>query len=674
MTDSIAGPIHFYGRDREIRLVQDFLDRVQGDDRVPRSRRVPVLVFSGPRGSGKSALLAELERQVDQQTPHAHVNFDAVRTESVRDVLAALAFELNRRCGEYGSLAFPRFITGQLAIAQRLDWTDRRLARDQVGAALEHYRKVDRLRDFLATTAPQVLGAVFPGAEQFPGVDGASRVFVELIVKELVSWRRGRRIVLGGGLNWYGHRDLGLRRDPLDTLVGLNRQAAKPQSGDNQGEVGELLWAAFLADLRHGFRHGRRADERALNCAVLLDNMDHPIGRRFVEGLVRARRQHAAYAPEDPDPLTVVATSRGALAAAVTARGGTVPTAAQASYEDSGKQPDRGWYPVLLHDLTPAHVGAMVNAAIPQMGINQRVTTAVHWFTAGHPGSTRLLLDAIAERPEERTDLHTVLEVLDPNALGAESATVEQRLLDQFRHGMSEDVLADLVTLAAAQDRDRALRLGAHSGLLTTVRGERELIFGPEYWTADGRMLPVLRRLLLRRLAARPAEHPASWSEVHGWVRDDHTTSGEQVGAHYHALALGEVEPVTRWFADLLPRRDVAEWLALLTAVTSAPNRLDRRVPPLHQARELTRWVDESQVPLARLAWLVVTRWIAEDSLAANHLYTLHLEIAAEFNEIAPYAPKGLATLRNEAARHRIEAEQYRTAAEQDRTAAELMP
>jgi hypothetical protein len=706
--------VRLYGRDSAMVLVREFLSRPERGG-VPRSRRVPVLTFVGSRGSGKSALLTELERRLDQRVPHARVNCESMADLSVPKVLSALAFELNRRCGKYGRLAFPRFITGQLMIEQELSLDDPARARAQAERALERYRDIDRFRAFLAETAPEPINqfsgtarnvvqareihgpivfgnhavqdsavqdsavqdsaerdsaerdsavpdnhddAVVQSSQQSsraePGISAAGRYLPDLILKGLTSWRR---VVLGEGPRWYGHQDRGLGRDPMEVLVTLHRQAAHPDVEDNRREVGELLWAAFLADLREGFRRGHRADERSLNCAVLLDDIDNHAGLGFVEGLVRARRQHAVYAPDDPDPLTVVATGRGAFSAGGLLSAGSVPTAVEATYADYlERYQGQGWYPVLLGDLSYDEVGNMVAASVPHVGMNRRITTAVHGFTDGHPGSTRLLLDAIAEQPVGGTNLHTILDAIEPGALESEPLTVEQRLLRRFLQGIPTDAWEDLVTIAAARDRAQALRLAAHSELLTASRGERSLIFGPELWTDDEVIRPVLRRLLLRRLAARDSDHPASWSVVHGWFRGNCAEMGEDVGECYHALALGEMEFVTGRLADLLSTEDVKDWLDMLAAVTAAPNRLDPEVAPRNQVQALTEWVDPHDVPRAPLARLVAARWIAEDPLGDSHRRGLYLEIFADYDEIAPYSRNGLAVLRSVAEKYHSEA------------------
>lgn len=654
-------PLH--GRRRETELVREFLTRPEYRG-VPRSRPVPVLVFTGTRGSGKTTFLTELSNQLDQEVPYARDNFEFTRDLPVRDRLSALAFELNRKCGRYGRLSFPRLVTGQLAIAQTLNASQRSIAHQQIVTTLEEYRNITKLREFLADTAPEVLAPVSRATlgTPLPGTV-AGRYVPDLLLNGLTSGRLGRRVVLGEGQNWYGHQDRGLRGDPIDALVDLNRWARQPDNEEYQREVGELLWAAFLADLREGFRQGWRADERTLNCVVLLDNVDTQSGRTFLDGLIRARRQHTAHT-DDPDPLTIVATSRGTLVTRVTARGESVPTAADASYEDylrrSRGQRERGWYPVLLRNLTQDEIANMVAALGLHTGTNRSIAAAVHRFTNGHPGATRLMLDAIHAGIANPTELRTLLVSAEPAELGAEPATVEQRLLDQFLLGVSDAVFQDLVTCAAAQDLNQALDLAAHSALLASAPGERPEVFAPELWIPAGRegvqvMPQVLRRLLLLQLADRADDDRAGWSRVHQCLRKNN--ADDQARELYYALADHDVEFVTRRLAGLLREQDVTGWLGMLTAVTAAPNRLDPRVPALDHVQALSDWADPQEPPVAPLARLVAAQWINDDPLGERYQRSLLLEIAAEYDEIAPHSSNGLATLRDEADKYRQRAD-----------------
>lgn len=121
---------------------------------------------------------------------------------------------------------------------------------------------------------------------------------------------------------------------------------------------------------------------------VLLDNADTMLGRRFLDHLVRARRQRAAGEQDDADPLTVVATSRGALLA-------DVPDTDQALVElgDARSRQPTGvpawsrfwWLRYRLPDLTEDEVGRAVADLALSWGDDQRLTRVAYQLT----GATR---------------------------------------------------------------------------------------------------------------------------------------------------------------------------------------------------------------------------------------------------------------------------------------------
>ena len=296
-------------------------------------------------------------------------------------------------------------------------------------------------------------------------------------------------------------------------LVNLNVQGHDLATGDNAHEVSALLWAAFLADLRDDFQAGRHAADWPLNCVILVDNADVTGDSSFLDELITARRRHAAHSPADPDPLTVLAASRGALSARVTPPGETIPLADQAGYQQylrwsQEHRLPQWWYPVRLRPLTEDEVGNMV-AAIGFHGTDQQfLVPALYRFTGGRLGSVRLVVDAIAVAPPGPVSLPDLL----ARRPGADRTALEEELLGQFLPGLGKDTVEDLVTCAAAWDIDRASRLARHGGLLVGPQSGASALFAPELWvTPEGGgpavLLPVLRRLLL---AAWPPGGPAA--------------------------------------------------------------------------------------------------------------------------------------------------------------------
>ena len=695
--------MRLYGRDAARSLVREFLLRDEGDGRR-RNRKNPVLLFTGPRGIGKSVLLDALQDRY-KSVPHAHIDCETAASNA-REVLALLAYDLNRQCGRYGALPFPRLITGELVITAplELDRLDGDSARRQVTDLLERHKRTEAaLEDAVSSIVTTALTPLAAHGTGDPAVgeaigDLAGKYVTKVLLGGLASSRRGRRILLGTGQEWYGDQGRGLGRNPLDALIELRRMAVRADAaepgGDNSDrrEVAEWLWAAFLADLRESFQH-RRAVDWTFNCLVLLDNADTPAGRAFLTELAEARTKRAQ---DEPDPLTVIATSRGALAKRV--RGGAaMATLADAGYDAYLQRVqaggDRSWYPVVLPPLSWSDTRDMVDAAeLP--GDRAVATTAVHAFTGGHPGATSALLTAMADyRPAPPAV------PAPPGAPGALAPPVLLAVLRQPRADPRSDnpeavgtailndliasapkALEDLTTCAAARDKVAAERMAvaADCDLMEHLLREEPAIFSSELWSADGGpevLQPLLRRLLLRRLAERAPHETASWANVHEWLggkRSRTETGGAAEGRTaarteevrteevseivrlYHALAMGEVERVARVLAGRLTATDADEWLRLLALVTAAPNRLDHAQAPQEQVQALTAWVDRREHPVAPVARLVAYSWLGADPLSAPHWRWLLRQMAIDLEEIAPdCADPGLTLLRAEAQRCR---------------------
>ncbi|HEY2577087.1 MAG TPA: hypothetical protein VGI74_12335 [Streptosporangiaceae bacterium] len=632
--------------------MREFLTRDEWGGAL-HSRQYPVIVFTGPRGIGKTALLSELAWQLDQKVPYARIDCGGF-TGGARELLPLVAFDLNRRSGGYGTLAFPRLITGQIAIAAPLDLTDREIARAQIRQVLEDYKRTGRL---LQQAFSDILDSGFDALGQVHGTSVAGPVGIavkdaigkagpKLVLGGLVATRGGRRLVLGKGQDWYGHQDQGLGRSALDVLVDLNQMVGRPDVGDNRREAAELLWAAFLADLRDSFKNSRRAIGWTLNCVLLLDNVDTKVGHDFLNELIMARREHAAYAPEEPDPLTVVAVSRGNLAERVCASGHGIVDLAEASYPGYLRRQTtptgRWWYAVRLPDLTRDEAGNMVSKLGLPGGSRHLVTSAVHRFTGGHPGSTRTLLDAVAEHPGNPAGLRAILASPEPGLSTARRRTVEEGLLCPLRAGIPDEAVEDLVTCAAARNKKAALHLAAESGLLTETHDQDSVIFASDLWRSGDAgasiLHPVLGRLLTRCLARRTADDPASWTVVHRWLRSARQDAGDEAGELYHALALGDFEYVARHFATSLESAGVAQWRECLEAVAAAPNRLDHQEPYTDQIRVLTKWADQRDLPVAPVARLIATGWIEADPMSDRHRPGLLRKMAADLDSFARYS------------------------------------
>lgn len=481
---------------------------------------------------------------------------------------------------------------------------------------------------------------------------------LRLILEWLRAWIPRPGSGFESGQEWYRHRDRGLSRDPIDELVDLNRWATDYEN--NRQLVDELLWAAFLADLRAEFSRSR-ADEWALNCVVLLDNADTVLGRRFLTQLVQARSQRVPGGRDDADPLTVVATSRGALLAAAPRKeqapmppdqppSGQLPRAADWS-------PYR-WLPYRLPDLTEAEIGSAIADMALGWGDSLRVTRVVHQLTGGHPASTRLVLDAIARLPAQ--------EWIDPEVILGEDArsedpvTVEEQMLAHLLEDPSDPAIWDLVTCAAAREQEQALGLTLAGQDAALVSGQVDYgeVLDPILWPPDESAGPtLLRRLLRRRLALRAPEVSPSWSDVYSRLR--HTCrAGDDEGCElYYALADRELGFVTRRLHQRLGELRSTAWCDLLRSVTEAPHRHRHRQAPIEEVATLmsSAALDQS---LTSVGQLVAALWIAADPFTDSRRRYLHQQIAADYVAVSGLCPGGPHLVFLEAAnRHRREAE-----------------
>ncbi|MGH3996415.1 MAG: hypothetical protein ACRDTJ_03000, partial [Pseudonocardiaceae bacterium] len=383
---------------------------------------------------------------------------------------------------------------------------------------------------------------------------------------------------------------------------------------NSRQRVDDLLWAAFLADLRAEFDRGRRADERSLNCVVLLDNADTVLGRRFLDELVRAHRQRAAGGQDDADPLTVVATSRGALLTDIPSADWALVITDNARSGPLLRTTDRSrpwWLQYRLPDLTEDEVGRAVAALDLDRGNDQRLTRVVFQLTGGHPASTSLILDAIAKSPpKDRIEPEVTLS-LAPSGEGSQRPpTVEDQVLGQLLTGASDATLRDLVTCAAAREQRHALALAVQGDLLVGGQSSYVEVLDPILWpTEDAAGPALLRRLLRRRLAQRDPAVSPSWAEVYARLRDACRAEGDEAGELYYALALGDLGLVTRRLHQCLAELENARWFELVESVTSAPHQHRRQEVLIDEVRTLVCTAALEQ-PLASLGWLIAALWI----------------------------------------------------------------
>lgn len=613
-------------------------------DGMPTSRRVPVVVFTGPRGSGKTVLLDELESRLSQRVPHARIDCGSLDASVASwNVLSFLVFEFNRLAGAYREVPFSRFITARLVIDEQLDLGDLPTAQRQVKEALLGYSKAGRLRALIASLA-DVSAAAVTGMGGPPGTVEATRKVTSLVLDGLVSWHRGRRVMRGEGLAWYGAGTNGINQ-----LIRINRLTRSADEGDKR-KATELLWAAFLADLRAAFGTGRGARDWSLNCVVLLDNVDSKPGGALLKELTQARRQHAVHQSDEPDPLTVIATSSRSVVPTGSAAGERMPTAEQAGYADykSRTGTDSDWYyPVGLRDLTFDEVTAMVSAGADiQMGTKQ-VAAAIYRFTRGHPGACAMLVEAFVRNGGKAASLKSLLRFRHGDAGEKLAESVEKKILHTFVDDTAGPAFENLVLSAAARDIEQAEHL-SHSPLISSARDSAGVIVPPDVTTSNTAgdhqtVLPALRHLLLLELA----DDADRWTAAHQWLRHN----GEATEQLYHALAARDMAVVVESLVDRLGEADIDDWLSDLYSITAAPNDLDCDDPDPDKVLEKAGLAEPPEAVAAAVSRLVATLWIAHDPLSGADRHDLYRAAAEELRILRQHLHKGRARLLREADR-----------------------
>lgn len=609
-----------YGQDSAIRLVRAFVDR-PGDGRVPELRKLPVLCFTGPHGIGKTTLVATLESKLQGNIPYARLDCEATQNLTTQEMLTRLALDLNRKCGMYGRLAFPRFATGLIAMKATVSRIPS-VAPREMTAALAQARRITQIRQLLGDAAAEL-----PFGNTIPGVKALARLLPGLAIDLLLRLAPARKVLLGRDTAWYDNGNL----DAVDMLVMLNTWAQQPDN--NRAQVDQLLLGAFLADLRYAFHKARGAARRPLNCVILLDNTHAEAGSEFLRLLTQIRQDDT-----NPDPLTVVATA--------------LPGSGDRSLRagDPSLPPDGAIEPwlgqqrltVWLPDLTESQVGEMANSGLSFPGLRPapHIRRIAYDFTRGHPHST----DIVIGRLRSHDDL-PVSDILN------DAAT---ELRGDLLNGFPQDYVRLLTTCAAARDLGEMNRL---EGL--AAKADLDLIH--DHWSLlhksgdSAVMQPVLRRLLLLDLAAREDDALDGWRNVFSWLRD--RAGRDEYARLYHTLALGEVEPVVTWLDhhlgdpdDRPEYLDAGPWLEALNIITAAPVRNPPGRSPHKQVD--TSWAGQWDSRPARVACLVAGLQLAREPLTSLDRRTLHERIAGAYLGLRGAAPSGREVFEREAKTH----------------------
>lgn len=623
-----------YSRAVEPKMLRQLLVRPTGGPAV----HTPIVLFEGDARTGKTALLRSFAKGWAGKIPYSHLDVAAVEEQlgehALPELLAAIATQLSRRCALYGSLRFDRLVIGLRAAQLDLD-DDPAEARRQVEAMLTQRLGLATLKKVLSGAAQEALKQV-PGAVDPPGglVELAVDSFVDGAARRLLS-----RNAHGRARSWYGHRDRGEPGDPVGQLIDLNAGLRNPALAEPASQFDELLCDALLADLRDNFRTARHSAEWAVNCLVLLDNADCSLGSSFLHTVVALRTLDADTGADLPSPIVIAGASRGALR-------DRLPAAQRAGVLELGSVTDLTgghgahavWARRRLPFLSADDVRKMV-VSLPEPRRHANLANCVYLITGGHPGATAFLLDAVGSRMPPGTDPEHLLDA----AHGA--STVRSALTEHLLTGFGEDEIDILVTCSAARDRHDGQRL------LTRVTTRADGLDLPRTLWDHTATQPttVLRALLLRRLAARPDDHPSSWRRTFEFLAaPGQPDDAASVRRLHYALALGRTAEVLDALSLSLGTRALPEWLATLLDVTAAP----RRGEPTAATGS---WP-------AFLPSLVNRLQTAADPLSCTHRRTLHTRIAGGLDELATHLDDTCDELSDLVTTHRAHARRWRPA------------
>ncbi|MFJ6676500.1 hypothetical protein ACIQMJ_35810 [Actinosynnema sp. NPDC091369] len=558
-----------HGRDAILEIATNLIERgspVSGDARRAERRIPPTLVLVGPGGTGKTALLAELDERLGTQP---HVLLDAARTgrdgtPPVLDLLTAVMFELARH--DARRFRFSRFLVGRLIT--EMDGLDA----DNTARA---HRQTE---DALARFDPAALGArlagmvaLLPDQTGAPDAADAVQQFLPPLIEGLTRTRWGRRAALLSGHEWYGHRDRDRRRDAVAELVALNR-LRRFGGSEGQGEVDRTLMEAFLADVRLAVRRG------TVDPVLLLDNADHESGVEFLRALAAIRYAPATDHPHDH--LTVIAGGNGTLVESLEVANDEVPVDDPTVVERvrTGRLVVQGpWLTLPLRDLTEPEMLPPAEEVGIEPQHRHRVVRMLRELTAGHPGGTVVLLRAALLAGADTACPGDMLARHLPappsrDRDAAKTKPAADLVLDMFLGDLPAALHYDLVTCAAARDHDEAAVI-AGSPMIGTAFHEQQSLLSTAFWTVrepGGKrvMHPLLRLLLLRRLATRPPSATTSWRSVFGLLAERAEDDDDRL---HHLFARGDTVAVAERLVALLPERRGRQWLALVRSLATCP-------------------------------------------------------------------------------------------------------
>jgi len=614
--------------------------------RGEQPRPLPVLVFLGPVGAGKTHAMKTLSRDCGAGVVHAFFDFDRLHVDGhdrpapvTVEVLAQLAFWLSCKWRARRSVQFARFALGMVAVNTPLDGLSREQAEDRMLRAIREFAQRLRIAD-ITNRIISPLADVMMSQTDFIGDSMADTI--KKVLPDLVRTVTRKR--LGHAMRFHASVDNADGANPIGALIKLNRSDTAAKT--------DWLVDAFLADVRADYLRTANPDlynqctcenpanpRHLHNWVLLLDNMDHPAGGTFVSDLLAARERHLQRKPDDHDPLLVVGTAgqwdrkwekdwRPPWQAEPDHRE-PVPVCRAAAYElwlgtAADEHRRSRYYPVLLEPLT-------IDETARTLGVTRhdQVSEFTHRASGGLPAAVR----AVAPLVQAAKPASGARDVLGPGESAPDPNPWRTRLAEVWRPrptpdgpptGTDELISAASFATAPWLVPANAMSLVTHSRLgqiLTELRTSLWVTAPVDGGaTANYAQLhPWLAGTLVSALTERtPAQGLPSYTDQFTALLEDPDTAQDPVRTAYCRLALGQFGVVVSDFTATFDTEPHLEWTNRLRLVTQAPDNLPLTSSGAALYDELVKRHIDAVPPEREAIGNIVTRLVIATWLAAN--------------------------------------------------------
>ncbi|HEY2762826.1 MAG TPA: hypothetical protein VGJ13_02235 [Pseudonocardiaceae bacterium] len=610
-----------------------------------------MVVLLGLAGSGKTYALRSISRDFGGAMVHASFDFDRRQPATTVEALTRITFALSRRWPVRGRPKFARFSLGLIAVQADLDGMSHEQAREKLRALIRRFRW-NRGVDWIAARVEPLVNAAQAVGVLSPGLAEAVKVALPPLIRAAGSQLTSK------AERWHGDFPEANRAGPLDALVTLNAQA-REQPATMTGWLTE----AFLADVRESHARLARRDPKSLcacpnktekkdrhyhNWTLLLDNLDHGGGARFIDDLLAAQARYLRGHYGVHDPLLIIGTSgrwnpdlatgwRPPWNSEPRESDGlrTIPRCDDASYQEwADVRMPRRHYPVLLEPLTIGETAKVLET--DELTVRSKLAQRA---TGGLPAALRVLEPLLGNR-EPRPGARDVLRPSDPKPPEAE---VWRSRLDDLRLAkhLSDIGVDEFVTAAPFATAPWLVPADAtslisqpHVGRILTELRVSLWVNAPAQGggTADyAELHPWIARTLVAALAARqsPPDGPSYEAQFQSLLNDPDTLADPARKA-YCQLALGQISDVISLFEATFNSGPHRRWVDRLRLVTRAPDNkpLDQDSYPLYEELvELDiRNVPDGRSPVGNIVRrLIAARWLAANPFATPDLVLKHI-------------------------------------------------